>query len=248
MRNFNDYNDRYQRDSLDINPRSYVTDDDVNQFMRGVFGWMFLGLLLTTIASLSFLVALHSVPAVANNFFVLTILFVVAQLGLVITLSAAINKISVGTARMLYITYSVLSGFTLSSIFMIYAIDTIFLAFAMATVFFGIMAVFGYTTQTDLTSAGKIFFAGLIAIIIAMVINIFIGSSGLDFIISIAGVAVFAGLTAYDVQKLKTEFYHHAAEGGPDIIGKVSILGALRLYLDLINLFLFILRILGRRD
>ena len=244
MRNFNDYN----RDTLDINPRHSVTQEDVNHFMRGVFGWMFLGLLLTTIASLGFLVALGTVPAVAQNHFVLVILFVVAQFGLVITLSAAIHKLSLGAARMLYITYSVLSGLTLSSIFIIYDIGTIFLAFAMASVFFGIMAVFGYTTETDLTSAGRIFTAGLIAIIIGMVINIFLGSSGLDFLISIAGVAVFAGLTAYDVQKLKTEFYHYAAEGGPDVVGKVSILGALRLYLDMINLFLFILRILGRRD
>ena len=247
MRNNNNPNS-YERDVMEFNPRNTITQDDVNQFMRGVFGWMFLGLLLTTIASLMFLVALTSVPAIGQNYFVLTILFVVAQFGLVITLSAAIHKLSVGTARALYVTYSILSGLTLSSIFMIYSIDSIFLAFAMAAVFFGIMAVFGYTTQTDLTSAGKIFFAGLIAIIIAMVINIFIGSSQLDFFISIGGIAVFAGLTAYDVQKLKTEFYQHAAQGGPDVIGKVSILGALRLYLDMINLFLFLLRILGRRD
>ena len=247
MRNFNDY-DRYERDTLDINPRNTITEEDVNHFMRGVFGWMFLGLLLTTISSLGFLAALSAVPAIADNFSMLMIMFVVAQLGLVIALSAAINKLSLGTARLMYVVYSILTGFTLSSIFIVYVADTIFLAFAMAAVFFAIMAVFGYTTQSDLTSAGKLLFAGLIAIIIAMVINIFIGSDQLTFIISIGGVAVFSGLTAYHVQRLKTEFYQYAAEGGPEVAGKLSILGALSLYLAFINLFLSILRLLGRRN
>ncbi|MCL2853710.1 MAG: Bax inhibitor-1/YccA family protein [Defluviitaleaceae bacterium] len=247
MRNSNDYN-RYDRDVLDINPRHTITEEDVNQFMRGVFGWMFLGLLLTTISSLLFLVALSSVPAVSANYMMLMIMFVVAQFGLVITLSAAIHKLSLGTARFMYVVYSVLTGFTLSSIFIVYVADTIFLAFAMAAVFFLIMAVFGYTTQTDLTSVGRILFAGLIAIVVAMIINIFIGSSQITFLISIGGVAVFSGLTAYHVQRLKNEFYQYAAEGGPEVVGKLSILGALSLYLAFINLFLSILRIIGRRD
>jgi FtsH-binding integral membrane protein len=182
------------------------------------------------------------------NYGMIMIFLVIAQFGMVITLSAGINKLSLGAARMLYIAYSVLTGFTLSSIFIMYVASTIFLAFAMAAVFFGIMAVFGYTTEADLTSAGRIFFAGLIAIIIAMVINIFLQSPQLDFIISVGGVAVFSGLTAYRVQELKTQFYQHVAEGGPEVAGKVSILGALGLYLAFINLFLFLLRILGRRD
>jgi len=247
MRNSNDYN-RYDRDVLDINPRHTITEEDVNQFMRGVFGWMFLGLLLTTISSLLFLVALSSVPAVSANYMMLMIMFVVAQFGLVITLSAAIHHLSLGTARFMYVVYSVLTGFTLSSIFIVYVADTIFLAFAMAAVFFLIMAVFGYTTQTDLTSVGRILFAGLIAIVVAMIINIFIGSSQITFLISIGGVAVFSGLTAYHVQRLKNEFYQYAAEGGPEVVGKLSILGALSLYLAFINLFLSILRIIGRRD
>ena len=238
----------HERDILDINPRNTITEEDVNHFMRGVFGWMFLGLLLTTIASLVFLVALGTVPAIADNYFVLMIMLIAAQFGIVIALSAAINKLSLGAARSMFVVYSILTGFTLSSIFIVYAADTIFLAFAMAAVFFAIMAVFGYTTQTDLTSAGRILFAGLIAIIIAMLVNLFIGSSQITFLISIAGVAVFSGLTAYHVQRLKNEFYQYAAEGGPDVVGKLSILGALSLYLAFINLFLSILRILGRRN
>jgi FtsH-binding integral membrane protein len=118
----------------------------------------------------------------------------------------------------------------------------------MEDVLFGIMAVFGYTTETDLTSAGRIFFAGLIAILVATVINIFLQNAMLDFVISVGGVAVFAGLTAYRVQELKSQFYQQVAQGGPDVAGKISILGALGLYLAFINLFLFLLRILGRRD
>ncbi|MCL2617449.1 MAG: Bax inhibitor-1/YccA family protein [Defluviitaleaceae bacterium] len=248
MRNYDDYDSRYRRDILDANPRHSITEDDVHHFMRGVFGWMFLGLLITTVTSLMSLFALYSIPAVAENFFMLTIMFVVAQFGIVFALSGAIHKLSLGVARMMFVVYSALTGFTLSFIFIVYAADTIFLAFAMAAVFFGIMAVFGYTTQSDLSSAGRIFFIGLIAIIIAMVINFFLGSSQLDFLISIAGIAVFSGLTAYHVQRLKSEFIQNAVEGGPEVVGKLSILGALSLYLAFINLFLFLLRILGRRD
>ncbi|MCL2616273.1 MAG: Bax inhibitor-1/YccA family protein [Defluviitaleaceae bacterium] len=247
MRDYDRY-DRYTNSSMEMNPRYTATQEDLNQFMRGVFGWMFLGLLITAVASFGFLVALFSIPAIAANYSMLMILFIVAQLGLVITLSAAINKLSVGTARVLYILYSVLTGFTLSSIFIIYVADSIFLAFAMASVFFGVMAVFGYTTEADLTSAGRIFFAGLIAIIIAMVVNFFMQSAMLDFVISIAGIAIFSGLTAYRVQDLKNQFYEHVSVGGPEVAGKVSILGALGLYLAFINLFMFLLRILGRRD
>ena len=244
MRDYDRY-DRYNQGSIEFNPRHTVTQEDLNHFMRGVFGWMFLGLLLTTVASIAFLAIM---PAIIDIYFMLMIMFVVAQFGLVITLSAAINKLSLGAARGLYILYSVLTGFTLSSIFIVYVAETIFLAFIMAAIFFAIMAVFGYTTEADLTSAGRIFFAGLIAIIIAMIVNFFLQSSQLDFIISVGGVAVFSGLTAYRVQDLKNQFYQHAAEGGPEVAGKISILGALGLYLAFINLFLFLLRILGRRD
>jgi len=248
MRDFNNNYNQHGQGTTSMHQQHAITQDDVNHFMRGVFWWMFLGLLLTTIASLGYLVALASIPAVQQMHNMLMMVFIVAQFGLVITLSAAIHKLSAGTARMLYILYSVLTGFTLSSIFMIYVADTIFLAFGMAALFFAIMAVFGYTTDSDLTSMGRILFAGLIAMIIAMVVNIFIGSDQMTFFISIAGVAIFSGLTAYHVQRIKSDFYHYAAEGGVEVAAKMSILGALSLYLAFLNLFLSILRLMGRRN
>jgi len=248
MRDFNNNYDQYGQNGVGIHQQHTITQDDVNHFMRGVFWWMFMGLLLTTIASLGYLVALMSIPAVQQMHNMLMMVFIVAQFGLVITLSAAIHKLSIGTARFMYILYSVLMGFTLSSIFIVYVTDTIFIAFGMAALFFAIMAIFGYTTESDLTSMGRILFAGLIAIIIAMVVNIFIGSDQMTFFISIAGVAIFSGLTAYHVQRIKSDFYHYASEGGVEVAAKLSILGALSLYLAFINLFLMILRLVGRRN
>ena len=244
----NNANNSFGHDTIGIHQQHTITQDDVNHFMRGVFWWMFMGLLLTTIASLGYLVALMSIPAVQELHSVLMIVFVIAQFGLVITLSAAIHRLSAGTARMLYILYSVLTGFTLSSIFIVYVADTIFIAFGMAALFFAIMAIFGYTTESDLTSMGRILFAGLIAMIIAMVVNFFIGSDQMTFFISIAGVAIFSGLTAYHVQRIKSDFYHYASQGGVEVAAKLSILGALSLYLAFLNLFLSILRLLGRRN
>ena len=240
----------YRTDTMDINPRRYAaTEEDVNRFMRGVFGWMFLGLLLSALSAVGFLMATMVSPAIQANYSVIMIVLAFSTLGLVFTLSMAINRLSIGTARFMYVLYAVLTGMSLSSIFFAYDLGTIALAFAMASVFFGIMSIFGYNTQTDLTSAGRIFFAGLIAVLIAMVVNFFLNSPTMHYIISIGGIAVFAGLTAYEVQRLKTDFHYYAMEGGPEVIQKVSILGALSLYLKLINLFLFILRFIGmRRD
>ena len=246
MRDFN--NNQLGQDTMGMNPPHEITQDDVNHFMRGVFWWMFMGLMITTVSSLGFLMALASSPAMQQMHGMLMMVFIVAQFGLVIALSAAIHKLSVGAARAMYILYSVLTGFTLSSIFLIYVADTIFLAFGMAALFFAIMAIFGYTTESDLTSMGRILFAGLIAMIIAMVVNIFIGSDQMTFLISIAGVAIFSGLTAYHVQRIKSDFFHYASEGGVEVAAKLSILGALSLYLAFINLFLSILRLLGRRN
>ena len=239
---------QYHRDIIDVNPQRHgITEEDVNRFMRGVFGWMFLGLLLSAVSSVGFLVALVGSPAIQANLGVIMMIFAFSTIGLVFVLSMAINKLSVGAARLMFVVYAILTGMSLSSIFLVYDMGLIALAFAMAAVFFGIMAIFGYNTQTDLSSAGRIFFAGLIAVLIAMIINFFLNSPMIEYFISIGGIAVFAGLTAYEVQRLKNDFYYYAAEGGPELVQKVSILGALSLYLKLINLFLFILRFLGMR-
>lgn len=240
----------FRQNTIDVNSRySAFSQEDVNRFMRGVFGWMFLGLVLSAVSAFVFLMATVSVPLVAANFGIIMMVLAFSTLGLVFTLSAALHRLSVAAARSMYIIYAVLTGMSLSSIFFAYELGVIAIAFVMAAVFFGIMALFGYNTQTDLTSAGRIFTAGLIAILIAIIVNFFLQSPGINYFISIGGIAVFAGLTAYDVQRLKNEFYHYAVQGGDELVQKISIIGALGLYLKLINMFLFILRFLGmRRD
>ena len=172
---------------------------------------------------------------------------IIAELALVIGLSTAINKLSLTTATLLFILYSVINGATLSSIFIVYDISTIGNVFFITAGTFGAMALYGYTTKKDLSGLGKLLFMGLIGIIIATLVNVFlVKSAGFDLLLSYAGVLIFVGLTAYDSQKIKEmcssiEYADASAQ-------KLSLLGALTLYLDFINLFLYLLRIFGRRD
>ena len=170
----------------------------------------------------------------------------IAELILVITVSAAINRLSLSVATLLFVVYSVLNGAFLSSIFLVYTASSISTVFFITAGTFAAMALLGYTTKTDLTSIGKILFMALIGMIIATIVNLFVKSTGLDLIISYIGVLVFVGLTAYDSQKIKQMLLQapDAGEGAQ----KVALLGALSLYLDFINLFLYLLRIFGRRD
>ncbi|MCL2674430.1 MAG: Bax inhibitor-1/YccA family protein [Defluviitaleaceae bacterium] len=240
--------DNFRPDTGNMHQQHTITQDDVNHFMRGVFWWMLVGLMLTATVSFGYVIVLQNNLALQQAHSMVTIVSWLAAFGIVITLSAAINRLSSGSALTLYIVYSMLMGLAISSVLIIYAIDTVFIAFGMAALFFAIMAIFGYTTQSDLTSMGRIFTAGLIALIIAMVANWFIGSDQMTFFISIAGIAIFCGLTAYDVQRLKSYYYHHATEDGVEATAKLSVVGALLLYLSLINLFLFILRLVGRKN
>ena len=226
----------------------------LNTFMLKVFGLMFLGVLLTAGSAFAFIAALlqsAALRALTGNL-AFSIGIIVVTLGLVFVLSAAINKLSAGVARLMFLLYAALNGVMFSFTFLFYIgigqTHIIALAFMMAAVFFGTMVVFGLTTKADLTSAGRIFMAGLVAIIIAMVINFFLQSSALEYAITIGGIAVFTGLTAYDTKKLKDFYLNEAGTAGLEAASKVAILGALKLYLDFINLFLFILRFLGNRD
>ena len=215
----------------------------VNAFMRGVYGWMCLGLLLTAAAS-AFTV---SSPAMLQAIFGNQILFfglIIAELGLVIGLSAAINRISAGTASALFLLYSALNGITLASIFLVYAKAAIMNAFLVSGGMFGAMSLFGMLTKKDLTSFGSFLFMGLIGIVIASVVNIFTKSPAVEFVISCVGVLVFLGLTAYDTQKLKV-MGEMAPADDATAVRRGTILGALTLYLDFINLFLMLLRIFG---
>ena len=169
---------------------------------------------------------------------------VLAPLGLVFALSYGINRLSAGTALMLFFLYAGLLGLSLASIFLVYTGASITRVFFISAATFGAMSLYGYTTQRDLTGMGSFMFMGLIGIIIASLVNIFLKSSGLYWAISVIGVLVFVGLTAYDTQRIK-EMYSANDDG--TITGRKAVMGALSLYLDFINLFLMLLRLFGDR-
>jgi uncharacterized protein len=207
-------------------------------FIRTVYGWMFGGLLLTALAALWVVQSPAMQQVVRGGFWLL----VIAQLGLVFFLSFRINKMTPATAAGAFFIYAVLTGLTLSTIFFVYNLGSIVQAFVAAGGMFGAMAIYGLVTKRDLTSWGSFFFMGLIGIIIVSVVNIFMRSDGLSFVVSIVGVFVFLGLTAYDNQKLKA----YAQAAGPQVTN-LAVIGALALYLDFINLFLMMLRLFGGR-
>jgi len=169
---------------------------------------------------------------------------VLAPLGLVFALSFGINRLSAPTALMLFFVYSGLLGLSLASIFLVYTGASITRVFFISAATFGAMSLYGYTTQRDLTGVGSFMFMGLIGIIIASLVNIFLHSTGLDWAISVIGVVIFVGLTAYDTQAIK-EMYSPMDDG--TVAGRKAVMGALRLYLDFINLFLMLLRMFGDR-
>ncbi len=215
----------------------------LNAFMRGVYGWMFAGLLVTAVVSL-FVV---SSPAIMQTVFQNQMLFfalIIGELALVAGLSMAINRISGTTATLLFMLYSALNGVTLSFIFIVYTQASIVNAFLVAAGMFGAMSVYGVVTKKDLTSWGSFLFMGLIGIVIASLVNIFLASSAMSFVISCIGVLVFTGLTAYDTQRLRV-MGETAPAGDGTVVRRATILGALTLYLDFINLFLMLLRLFG---
>ncbi|WP_243312495.1 Bax inhibitor-1/YccA family protein [Fundidesulfovibrio agrisoli] len=214
----------------------------LNAFMRGVYGWMAAGLGLTALIA----VMVASSPAVYKIAFnpVVLIVLILAELGLVVGLSARINRMASGTATGMFLAYSALNGVTLSSIFLVYTATSITSAFAVSAGMFLAMSVYGMVTKRDLTSLGSFMFMGLIGIIIASLVNIFLQSSAMAFIINCVGVLVFTGLTAYDTQRLK-DMGAAAPMGDATALRRGSILGALTLYLDFINLFLIMLRFFG---
>jgi FtsH-binding integral membrane protein len=224
-------------------PNTNVAIDLQRTFFNRVFSWMTLGLLATGVTSMY----VASSPALIQFFLGNTILFfglILLELFAVGFLAAKINSMSEQQASMLFIGYSILNGITLSGIFLMYTGASIALAFFVTAGTFATMTVYGYTTKSDLSEMGKLMFMGLIGIIIASIINIFLKSSAMDYVISYVGVAVFIGLTAWDVQKLKLLSENASAEEHNNL----AIYGALTLYMDFINLFIFMLRILGNRS
>ena len=210
--------------------------------MRKVYLWMTLALVITGFTAFG----IASNPGIAYAIVANRLLFwglVIAEFGLVIGISGAINKLSAVTATLLFVLYSIVNGATLSVIFMAYTMSSIASVFFITAGLFGVMAFIGYTTKTDLTSIGKILFMALIGIILATIVNLFVGSSMLNMIVSYIGVVIFTGLTAYDSQKIKNMLYN--ADSMDEGMQKIALLGSLTLYLDFINLFLMLLRIFG---
>jgi FtsH-binding integral membrane protein len=219
----------------------------VNEFIRSVYNWMAIGLALT--GFVAFYVA--NTPALLNLILRNQILFfglIIAELALVFTISARVHRMQASTATALFVLYSALNGATLSFIFIVYTRSTITSTFFVCAATFIACSIYGWTTKRDLTSLGGFMMMGLIGIIVASLVNLFIRSSAMSMIISYIGVLVFIGLTAYDTQHLKTMAVSQPADLGSGVIRKGAILGALKLYLDFINLFLMLLRILGNRE
>lgn len=230
----------YDVDSL--RNKDYAMSTAFPALMRKVFVWMTLALAITGLTAYG----VATSPTILSLIFSSKVTFfglIIAEFALVFAISGAINRLSLSTATLLFILYSVINGATLSTIFFAFSVATIGKVFFITAGTFGAMALVGYTTKTDLTSMGKLLFMALLGIIIASVVNMFVASSGLDLILSYVGVLVFVGLTAYDTQKIKQMC--QAAPDAGESAQKLALIGALSLYLDFINLFLYLLRIFG---
>jgi len=213
--------------------------------MRKVYTWMTLALVITGLTAYG----VANSPGVLQAIYTNQILFwglIIAELALVVGVSAAINKLSLTTATLMFILYSVINGALMSYIFLAYTASSVATVFFITAGTFGVMALIGYTTKTDLSSMGKILFMALIGLVIATLVNLFVKSDGLTLILSYVGVLIFVGLTAWDSQKIK-QMLLQAPDAG-EAAQKVALLGALTLYLDFINLFIYLLRIFGKRE
>ncbi len=225
-----------------INNRERSLSGAFPALMRKVYVWMTMALVITGVTAYG----VASSPTLLMTLMTsrgLMIGLVIAELALVFAITGALNRLSLSTATLLFIGYSVLNGAMLSSVFAVYTATSIAKVFFITAGTFGAMAFYGYTTRRDLSSIGKILFMALIGLIIATVVNMFLKSSGFDYILSYIGVAIFTGLTAWDTQKIKQmlQTQYDMSEGAQ----KLALIGALTLYLDFINLFLYLLRIFG---
>ena len=228
-----------------------VSKESTKSFVSNVFSLMFTALIISGLSAIWFSTESMKEIIMNNHNGVIkltTIGWIVSlsPLGLVLLIGAGFQKFSVKTLLAIFLIYSTLTGISLSTIFSVYTTSSIASTFFISSLTFGVMALTGYTTKTDLTKMGSFLYMALIGIIIASLINWFMQSEQLDYIISIIGVLVFTGLTAYDVQKIKN--IGSQVEQGSKSAQKLMIMGALTLYLDFINLFLMLLRLLGNRD
>ena len=225
-------------------------DEGLRSYMLSVYNYMAIGLAVTGLAALAavnFAVQDGQLTAFGQAIYVSPLKWVImlAPLGMVFFLSARIHPMSVSGAQMAFWTFAALMGLSLSSIFLVFTGESIVRVFFITAAAFGALSRWGYTTKRDLSGWGSFLFMGLIGIIIASIVNIFVGSTAIQFAVSIIGVLVFTGLTAYDTQQIK-EMYNVNDDG--TVMGQKAISGALRLYLDFINLFIMLLQLFGNRE
>ena len=232
------------RDTAPVLVGSDISTERVAAFLRAAYGWMCIGLTITALTA-SFIAASPAlVIGIARNPVLFWGLFI-AQLGIVVLLSARLNKLAASTAGLLFVAYSGLTGVTISFVLLVYTGESVATTFLITAGMFGALAAYGTLTRRNLQAFGQFFFMGLIGVVIASLVGMFWQSNALQFVISFVGVIVFAGLTAYDAQRLEGM----ALTTPAGQTGSYAIVGALALYLDFINLFLFLLRFLGgRRD
>ncbi len=242
--------------------RTAQIDAGLRAHMNKVYATMSIGMLITALAAWAISgLAVTDVPngyPIAGRYltdFGVTIytsgvrwVIMLAPLAFVFGLSAMINKMSAATAQLVFYTFAATMGLSLSSIFLIYTAASITQVFLITSIAFAGLSLYGYTTKKDLSGMGTFLIMGVIGLIVAMVVNIFLQSSAIMFAISVIGVLIFAGLTAYDTQRIKATYVQMASAGDAEWLGKAAIMGALSLYLDFINMFIFLLQLFGNRN
>jgi uncharacterized protein len=241
-----------------------TVDAGLRAYMLRIYNYMSIGLAITGLAALGiYMAAVTADPSggaarIGNAYLTpfgyamfvspLKWLFMLAPLAMVFVISFGINRLRPATAQMLFWVFSALMGVSMSSIFLVYTHTSIVRVFFITAASFGALSLYGYTTKRDMSGMGSFLIMGLFGIVIASLVNIFLASSMLQFVVSVIGVLVFAGLTAYDTQRLKNDYIYGYASQGGDVAERAAITGALTLYLNFINLFTLLLQLLGQRD
>ena len=241
-----------------------AVDAGLRSYMLRIYNYMSIGLAITGLAALGvYMAAVTTDPSgaaakIGNSFLTpfgyamfvspLKWVFILAPLAMVFAISFGINRLKPATAQLMFWAFAALMGISLSSIFLVYTHTSITRVFFITAASFGALSLYGYTTKRDMTGMGSFLIMGLFGLIIASVVNIFVASSMLQFIVSVVGVLIFAGLTAYDTQRLKNDYIYGYASQGGDVAERAAITGALSLYLNFINLFTLLLQLLGQKE
>ncbi|RJK96629.1 Bax inhibitor-1/YccA family protein [Paracoccus aestuarii] len=248
MADYNTY-----RTAQGVGTRQAVVDEGLRAYMNKVYGLMAVGMGVTAVAaygiSTAAVTADGQLTALGAAIYTSPLRWVImfAPLLMVFAFGAAINRLSVSAATGVFYGFAALMGLSISSIFLVYTPFSIVQTFLVTAIAFAGLSLWGYTTKKDLSGWGTFLLMGLIGLIVASIVNIFIASSAMQFAISVIGVLIFAGLTAYDTQNIKNTYLQMAGSDA-DFLGKTAIMGALRLYLDFLNLFMFLLQFMGNRE